>query len=109
RLHLGFLDLNGGTGRRFGSVGLPLSEPETVVSLSRSGENRLEGAESGRAGAHLATLCRHLGIRGRHRLVVEQAIPPHAGLGSGTQVALAVAAALRTLHNLPLDIAGDAT
>ncbi|TJV01967.1 MAG: GHMP kinase, partial [Mesorhizobium sp.] len=30
RLHLGFLDLNGDTGRRFGSVGLPLSEPETI-------------------------------------------------------------------------------
>ncbi len=36
------------------------------------------------------------------------AIPAHAGLGSGTQIALAVAAALRTLHGLPLDIGGDA-
>ena len=36
RLHLGFLDPSGGKGRRFGSIGLPLSEPETVVSLSRS-------------------------------------------------------------------------
>jgi beta-RFAP synthase len=109
RLHLGFLDLNGGTGRRFGSVGLPLNEPETVVTLSRSGETRVEGAESSRASAHLSTLCAHLGIRGQHRLVVEQSIPPHAGLGSGTQIALAVAAALRTLHKLPLDIGGDAT
>jgi beta-RFAP synthase len=112
RLHLGFLDLNGriegDTGRRFGSVGLPLSEPETVVTLSRSGETRVDGAESKRAGAHLSTLCRHLGIRGHHRLVVEQSIPRHAGLGSGTQIALAVASALRTLHDLPLDINGDA-
>ena len=45
---------------------------------------------------------------GHHRLTVEQAIPAHAGLGSGTQIALAVAAALRTLHGLPLDIEGDA-
>ncbi|MBN9244365.1 MAG: GHMP kinase [Mesorhizobium sp.] len=108
RLHLGFLDLNGDIGRRFGSVGLPLSEPETVVTLSRSGETHVAGDESERAGAHLNTLCRHLGIRNQHRLVVEQAIPRHAGLGSGTQIALAVSAALRTLHGLPLDSRGDA-
>ncbi len=109
RLHLGFLDPNGHSGRRFGSVGLPLSEPETIVTLSRSQETFIEGRESGRAASHLTTLCEHLGIRSRHRLVIEQAIPRHAGLGSGTQIALAVAAALRTLHGLPLDIAGDAT
>ncbi|RUU03601.1 GHMP kinase, partial [Mesorhizobium sp. M7A.T.Ca.TU.009.01.3.2] len=95
RLHLGFLDLNGDAGRRFGSVGLPLSEPETVVTLSRSGETIVEGSESTRASEHLSTLCKHLGIRGQHHLVVEQSIPSHAGLGSGTQIALAVASALR--------------
>jgi beta-ribofuranosylaminobenzene 5'-phosphate synthase len=109
RLHLGFLDPSGGSGRRFGSLGLPLREPETVVTLSRSSETIVSGPESDRAAVHLATLSRRLGIRARHRLVIEEAIPRHAGLGSGTQIALAVAAALRTLHNLPLDIDGDAT
>ncbi|NGO54813.1 beta-ribofuranosylaminobenzene 5'-phosphate synthase family protein [Allomesorhizobium camelthorni] len=108
RLHLGFLDLNGDVGRRFGSVGLPLSEPETVVTLSLAAETSVEGSEAARAEGHLSALCRHLGIKSHHRLMVEQAIPSHAGLGSGTQIALAVAAALRTLHGLPLDIAGDA-
>jgi beta-ribofuranosylaminobenzene 5'-phosphate synthase len=109
RLHLGFLDPNGVSGRRFGSIGLPLSEPETIVRLSRARETVVEGPEKERAAEHLAALCRHLGIRSHHRLVVEEAIPPHAGLGSGTQIALAVAAALRTLHQLPLDTDGDAT
>ena len=36
---------------------------------------------------------------GRH------AMPAHAGLGSGTSIALAVAAAVRALHGMPLDIA----
>lgn len=108
RLHLGFLDPSGGSGRRFGSIGLPLSEPETVVTLCRAGETVVEGPERERAAAHLATLARRLGIRAQHRLVIEQAIPRHAGLGSGTQIALAVAAALRTLHRLPLDVDGDA-
>jgi len=109
RLHLGFLDPSGGSGRRFGSLGLPLSEPETVVTLSRSSETIVIGPESDRAATHLATMTSRLGIRARHRLVVEEAIPRHAGLGSGTQIALAVAAALRTLHGLPLDTDGDAT
>jgi beta-ribofuranosylaminobenzene 5'-phosphate synthase len=109
RLHLGFLDPSGGSGRRFGSLGLPLHEPETVVTLARSGETVVSGPESDRAAAHLQTLSQRLGIRAQHRLAVEEAIPRHAGLGSGTQIALAVAAALRTLHNLPLDVDGDAT
>lgn len=109
RLHLGFLDPSGDADRRFGSLGLPLDEPETVVTLSRSAEDHVAGPDSPRAAAHLATLCRRLGIRTRHRLVIEEAIPAHAGLGSGTQIALAVAAALRTLHQLALDTDADAT
>ena len=108
RLHLGFLDLSGDAARRFGSLGLPLSEPETVVTLSHARETSAEGPDAARAAEHLKQLSQHLGIRTPHRLVIERAIPPHAGLGSGTQIAIAVAAALRTLHQLPLDTAADA-
>jgi beta-ribofuranosylaminobenzene 5'-phosphate synthase len=108
RLHLGFLDLSGDAVRRFGSLGLPLSEPEMVLTLSRSAETVVEGPDSTRAAEHLATLARHLGIRSHHRLTIEQAIPRHAGLGSGTQIAIAVAAALRMLHRLPLETGTDA-
>src|SRR5690606_16922669 len=78
RLHLGFLDLSGEGGRRFGSVGLPLGEPETVVTLAHAAETSVEGPQSTRAAAHLQSLCQHLGIRSRHRLVVERSIPQHA-------------------------------
>ncbi|MDQ6438256.1 GHMP kinase [Mesorhizobium sp. LHD-90] len=108
RLHLGFLDPSGAGGRRFGSIGLPLSDPETALTLSRAAETIVIGPESERAAAHLAALTKRLGIRAQHRLVVLDAIPRHAGLGSGTQIALAVAAALRTLHGLPLDVDDDA-
>ena len=50
RLHLGFLDLNGGLGRRFGSLGLALDGPETVLELSRAPTNQRERAAGG-AGA----------------------------------------------------------
>src|SRR5690242_16930177 len=89
RLHLGFLDPSGAN-QRFGSLGLPLSEPETVLRLSRAAETIVEGADSQGAAAHLETMAKRLGIRTNHRLVIEQSIPRHAGFGSGTQIALAV-------------------
>lgn len=108
RLHLGFLDPSGDAARRFGSIGLPLSEPETVVSLRRAPQTIVDGFEQDRAASHLATMKDALGLRNHHHLTVEQAIPAHAGLGSGTQIALAIASALRTLHSLALDVDGDA-
>jgi beta-ribofuranosylaminobenzene 5'-phosphate synthase len=51
---------------------------------------------------------RRLGIADAHQLTIDQVVPAHAGLGSGTQLALAVAAGLRRLHGLPLDMPGDA-
>ena len=36
RLHIGFLDLNGGLGRRFGSIGLAIDQPEVRLRLRHS-------------------------------------------------------------------------
>ncbi|MGH6927150.1 MAG: hypothetical protein ACREEV_02440, partial [Dongiaceae bacterium] len=88
RLHLGFLDLNGGLGRRFGSLGLAIEEPQTVVELSRDLRDSANGPQAERAGQHLARLASHLGLPAGHRLVIHEAVSPHAGLGSGTQLAL---------------------
>jgi beta-RFAP synthase len=108
RLHLGFLDLNGGLGRRFGSLGLALDEPETVLELSRSRADSAAGPQAERARRYLDGLAVRLGLPAGHRLVIRRAIPAHAGLGSGTQLALAVAAALRRLHGLSPDVEADA-
>jgi beta-ribofuranosylaminobenzene 5'-phosphate synthase len=108
RLHLGFLDISGTLGRRFGSIGLALDRPVTSLTLRAGGERRVQGSEAERAARYLATMCRHLGIPDTHELVIHQAIPAHAGLGSGTQLALAVAAAVRALHVFPLDPRDDA-
>jgi predicted sugar kinase len=35
RLHLGFVDLNGELGRRFGSLGIAIDTPRTRLSLGR--------------------------------------------------------------------------
>jgi beta-ribofuranosylaminobenzene 5'-phosphate synthase len=108
RLHLGFLDLNGGLGRRFGSIGLAINDPKTSITISAAPQMRVTGSERERVGSHVETMRRALGIAGAYDVRINEVVPAHAGLGSGTQLALAVAAAFRRLHGLPLDVARDA-
>jgi beta-ribofuranosylaminobenzene 5'-phosphate synthase len=108
RLHLGFLDMNGGLGRRFGSVGLAIDRPATRLSVRRAARPAAEGPDAERALGHVAALARQSGLTHSYHLTVHEAIPPHAGLGSGTQLALSLAAAVRHLEGLPRDDTKDA-
>ncbi len=108
RLHLGFLDPSGGLGRRFASIGLAIAELGTRIHIRAAASAHVEGAEHARVAQHIETMRRHLQLGGAYAARVEQTVPAHAGLGSGTQIALAVAAGLRRLHDLPLDLPGDA-
>ena len=102
RLHLGFLDLEGGLGRRFGGLGLGLEGPVTRLSLARGDGLEVGGPEAARARAYLAALCEAHGRKPAFRLRIEEAIPAHAGLGSGTQLALAVGRAFALMEGLAL-------
>ena len=96
RLHLGFLDLTGDLGRRFGSIGLAIDAFETRVRASRSAELRSfgRGARAGRDVWRAASPKALASIPARSSSS-RSAIPAHAGLGSGTQLALAIATAFR--------------
>ena len=100
RLHLGFLDLHGGVGRRYGSLGLALEGPFTRVRMEPAPRVVAEGPDAARAARYARTLAEHFGLSGGARINIEEAIPPHAGLGSGTQLALAVGAGMARLFNL---------
>ncbi|MGO9673224.1 MAG: beta-ribofuranosylaminobenzene 5'-phosphate synthase family protein [Methylocella sp.] len=108
RLHLGFLDLNGGLGRRFGSIGLAIDHPVTRLSIARASTPSVEGLEARRAATYFDALTRRLDLPGAYRVTIDEAIPDHVGLGSGTQLALALASALRHLEGLAPDVPGDA-
>ncbi|NEV63629.1 beta-ribofuranosylaminobenzene 5'-phosphate synthase family protein [Thiorhodococcus minor] len=103
RLHLGFLDLNGGLGRRFGSLGLTLDGLCTSVSAQRCERFSAEGPESQRALAFAEAFAKAEGLEGGARIRVHEAIPGHCGLGSGTQMALAVGTALDALSTSSSD------
>jgi len=103
RLHLGFLDLNGALGRRYGSIGLSVDAPVTDVTLRPATAFSASGPEAERVGALLERFARHFNLDTALAAQVVQAIPAHAGLGSGTQLALAVGAAIMRLADIDTD------
>ncbi len=100
RLHLGFMDLNGSLGRRFGSVGLTLQE-FGVKLQARAGDGfHCEGAQAERALRYLHALHHEIHLPGGVHIDIEQAIPEHAGLGSGTQLVIAIGMAASRLYGM---------
>ncbi|MDQ0509786.1 beta-ribofuranosylaminobenzene 5'-phosphate synthase family protein [Ancylobacter amanitiformis] len=102
RLHLGFLDLAGTLGRRFGSLGITLDRPSTIVRMQRAPSLSATGPDAGRALAAAVKAAERFGIDKAVEITVETALPPHSGLGSGTQLGLAVATGLCLLNGLAL-------
>jgi len=102
RLHFGVLDLRGSRGRWFGGVGAAAPAPTLLVSASTAETLDVSGEDADRA-AEFAR--RFLACHGRRggRVVVHRALPAHAGLGSGTQLALAVGRALAQVYGIETD------
>lgn len=103
RLHLGFLDLHGGLGRRFGSIGVTLEEPRTALTVRSARSFAVNGPSSERARQIALRLMDGLGLAGPFEILLEEAIPRHAGLGSGTQLALALGAAMARCSGVSAD------
>ena len=99
---MGFVDLHGGVGRRYGSLGLALEEPFTRVRLRPASGVVAEGPDAARAARYATALAECFHFPDGARIDVEAAIPPHAGLGSGTQLALAVGTGMARLCGLDL-------
>ena len=108
RLHLGFLDLHGGLGRLFGSLGLSLYDISTDIEARHGSKLLVSGPGAKRAHKYAERMLAHLNIRAGLRMHIQRAIPEHAGLGSGTQMALAVGTAISKLFDASLSSAGVA-
>jgi len=104
RIHFGLFD----THAPFGGVGVMVNSPQTSVVISPSQAFDPGPIETDRLTAIAARFCR-LHLSGRFTgdqpacaIRVQTGVLPHHGLGSGTQLSLAAAAALARFFQLPL-------
>lgn len=101
RLHLGFLDLNGDTNkRRYGSIGVGITGFSTVVHASHSNRIDINAADNEYIAQITQTVLDYFNICSGVRVEIEEHIPRHQGLGSGTQMALALGAAITSLYGI---------
>ena len=98
RLHFGVLDLRGELGRWFGGIGTAAPEATLLVSASRALTVTAHGPDSQRAAGFAKRFLDYHHIREGARVSVHRTLPRHAGLGSGTQLALSVARALAEVY-----------
>jgi len=104
RLHFGVLDLRGDLGRRFGGIGAAVPAPSLLLEARPASELKAEGPDAARALEFARRFARHHGVDLRLHFCVHRSIPAHSGLGSGTQLGLAVARASAELSGLPTDV-----
>jgi beta-ribofuranosylaminobenzene 5'-phosphate synthase len=104
RLHMGFFDLTGAAARKFGSLGLSIEAPCTQIVLTKSDEAIIDANCSENAVKIVENITKLLEVEENFSLKILQSIPQHAGLGSGTQLVLAIGAGLNALFNLNLSV-----
>lgn len=99
RLHFGFMNLSLTLDRLYGGIGVAITTPPTSVTVTRASE--LDCSHES-----LETYARHaidyLELPGA-QITLNSSPPRHAGLGSGTQLALAIYTALAKTYGIPPD------
>jgi beta-RFAP synthase len=83
--------------RRFGGVGLMIDGPGVALSAVPAAEWSAHGPGAARALVLAQHFCQALHLTQPFRIVLERCAPEHVGLGTGTQLALAVGHALAQL------------
>jgi len=97
---MGLIDLNGDLGRIFGGIGVGIHYPNVVLEAETSNSFSVVGKQTELVETLAKRFFETYGIQPKACLRVRQTIPEHVGLGSGTQLALAVAVALAKLSNV---------
>jgi beta-ribofuranosylaminobenzene 5'-phosphate synthase len=100
RLQLGLIDLNGELGRIFGGLGVGINQPNIILEAEHSSRFTVDGEKPELTQALAKRFFEAYHVQANVNLRVIQTIPEHSGLGSGTQMALAVATALAKLSNV---------
>lgn len=104
RLHLGFTNLSHDIGRCYGSLGVALDRPRTTVVVEERRDMAIVGDYPEEIRACLRRFCDHYQVDPRVSIEVRESIPQHVGLGSGTQLALAIGLGLAMVCGIDADV-----
>jgi len=100
RLHLGLIDVHGGLGRMFGGLGVGIDRPNVILTAYNSDAMIIRGKKTELTKVLVQRFLDFYDVKANVEVEVKQVIPEHKGLGSGTQMALAVATALAKLFSI---------
>jgi beta-ribofuranosylaminobenzene 5'-phosphate synthase len=107
RVHVTLIDMHGGLGRVDGGIGITLDEPAVLIEAELSPLLSVSGGDAviqERVGQIATDVLRKLGAGGSVAITVRSHYPAHVGLGSGSQLSLAVARAIAELHGRHLPV-----
>lgn len=97
------MDPSGRSARPFGSVGVTLDRPATHIVIRQAERLEIRGEEQARVERYVGKLADYFGQSKNVDVLVKEAIPAHAGLGSGTQLAVATGTAYASLFGVETD------
>ena len=117
RLHMGFYDLSNHAGIMYGGIGLSIEAPCTKIQISKHHKHEVIDNSHANVAGKVDTLISNWKAnfyfdaenQKKHpidniQVLITQAIPNHAGLGSGTQMALAIGEGLNQLFDTNLSL-----
>ena len=101
RLHFGMLSFGQSGLPRYGGVGAMIDSPRLEIELVAADRLEAHGPDAQRAEELARLAIAHWQLAAGCRIAIVAAPPPHVGFGTGTQMALAIAAGLLALHGRP--------
>lgn len=107
RLHMSLIDLNASIGRVDGGIGLAIKEPKMVLEARESERLIVEGGRKSireRAEIVAKKVIEAFNIEEKIEITIKEDYPQHVGLGSGTQISLAVAKAIAEIYGFDYSI-----
>jgi beta-ribofuranosylaminobenzene 5'-phosphate synthase len=107
RLHLTLIDMHGGSGRVDGGVGITLEEPGILIEVRQSPVLEVQGCDCVTQERILDTarqVLKDLNAGRNVSITVRNHYPSHIGLGSGSQLTLAIARGIAELHGRALSV-----
>jgi beta-ribofuranosylaminobenzene 5'-phosphate synthase len=107
RLHLTLIDMHGGSGRVDGGVGITLNEPGILLEVRQSPVLEVQGCDSvtqKRIMDSARQVLKGLHAGGNVSITVREHYPTHIGLGSGSQIMLAIAQGIAEIYGRSLPI-----